>query len=51
MSLGRCIRAGLLTVGGRRNACRILVGEPRGKRHFEDPGAGGRIILKWIFKK
>jgi len=23
----------------------------RGKVHLKDPGVGGRIILKWIFRK
>jgi hypothetical protein len=27
------------------------VGKPEGKSHLEDPGADGRIILKWIFSK
>jgi hypothetical protein len=26
-------------------------GKLRERDHFEDPGLGGRIILKWIFKK
>jgi hypothetical protein len=28
-----------------------LVGRPEGRNHLEDPGVGGRIILKWFFKK
>jgi len=28
-----------------------LVGKPEGKKHLEDPGVDGRIILSWIFKE
>jgi len=30
---------------------RVLVGKPKGKRPLEDPGADGRIILRWILRK
>jgi hypothetical protein len=35
--------------GERRGAYRILVGNPDGKDHLEDPSVDGRIILKRIF--
>jgi hypothetical protein len=34
-----------------RNAYRIFIGKPEGKRPFGDLGVDGRIILKWIFQK
>jgi hypothetical protein len=27
------------------------VGIPERKKHLEDPGVDGRIILRWIFRK
>jgi hypothetical protein len=30
---------------------RVLGGNLRKRGHWEDPGVGGRIILKWIFRK
>ena len=38
-------------MGERRGVYRVLVGKPEGKDHLEDPGVGGRIILRWIFRK
>jgi hypothetical protein len=35
----------------RRDAYRILVGKPEGKRSLGKPGVDGRIILKRICKK
>jgi hypothetical protein len=29
----------------RRGVYRVLVGKPEGKRHLEDPGVDGKIIL------
>jgi hypothetical protein len=36
---------------GKRNACRVLVGKPEGKRPLRRPKTGGRIILKRQFRK
>jgi len=39
-------------VGERRGVYRVLVGKPEGERdHLENPGVGGRIILRWLFRK
>jgi hypothetical protein len=38
-------------MGDRRGAYRVLVGRPEGKRPLVRLGAGGGIILKWIFKQ
>jgi len=35
----------------RRGVYRVLVGKPEGKRPLEDPGADGKIILRWVFRK
>jgi hypothetical protein len=34
-----------------RGECRVLVGIPEEKKHFEHPVVGGRIILKRVFEK
>ena len=38
-------------MGERRGVWRVLVLKPEGKRHLEDPGVDGTIILRWIFRK
>jgi len=38
-------------MGDRGGACRVLVGDLRERDHFKEQGLGGRIILKWTFKK
>jgi hypothetical protein len=35
-------------MGEKRNANRILVGKPEGKRRWEDQDVGGWTILKWM---
>jgi hypothetical protein len=35
----------------KRNAYKVLVGNPAGKRPLEDPGLDGRIIKRWAVKK
>jgi len=37
--------------GGGESLYRLLVGKYGGKHHFGGPGLGGRIILRWIFRK
>jgi hypothetical protein len=34
-----------------RGAYRVLVGKLEGRDHLEVLGMGGRITLKWVFKK
>jgi hypothetical protein len=38
-------------MGEMRNACKILVGKPEGKRPLSRPTHRWRIILKWILGK
>jgi hypothetical protein len=38
-------------IGEVRNAYKVLIGTPEGKRPFGRPRRRGRIILKWIFIK
>jgi hypothetical protein len=38
----------IASVGERRDACRILMGNISEGDHLKDPDVDGRIILKWI---
>ena len=38
-------------IGEGRGVYRVLVGNLREREHCGVPGADGRIILRWIFKK
>jgi hypothetical protein len=38
-------------MGEMRGVHGILVGKPEESDHLEDPGADGKIILRWIFRK
>ena len=38
-------------MGEGRGVYRVLVGNLRGRDHWGDPNADGRIILRWIFGK
>jgi hypothetical protein len=40
----------LVWTGDKRNACRILIGEPENTNQFEALRVGGRIILKLELK-
>jgi hypothetical protein len=37
-------------MGEKRNAYRVLVAKPEGKKPLEDLNVGVRIILKWILQ-
>jgi tRNA-dihydrouridine synthase len=37
-------------MGERKGVYRILVGKSEGKKHLEEPGVDGRIILRRIFR-
>jgi CRISPR/Cas system-associated protein Cas7 (RAMP superfamily) len=39
------------TYGERRSVYRVLLGKLKEGDHLGDPGADGRIILRWIFRK
>jgi hypothetical protein len=38
-------------MGDKRNAYRLLVGKPEGKRPVEDQEVGGWIILRWFLER
>jgi hypothetical protein len=38
-------------MGEGRGAYRVLAGKPDGKVSLERPSVGGKIILRWIFRK
>jgi len=35
-------------MGERRGVYGVFMGKPEGKNKLEDPGVGGKVILKWI---
>jgi len=41
----------LARIEGMRNAHKILVGKPEGKRHSEDLDVDKKIMLQWILRE
>jgi hypothetical protein len=37
-------------MGEEKGMDRVLVGKPKGRSHWGEPGVDGRIILRWIFR-
>jgi len=35
----------------RSGAYMVLMGKPEGEKHLENEGLGGKILLRWIFRK
>jgi hypothetical protein len=38
-------------MGESRDVYWVLWGNLRDREHLEDPGVGGRTILRWVFRK
>jgi hypothetical protein len=46
-----CVCVCVARMGEDRGVHSVLVGKPEGKNHWGDQDIGGRIILRWIFRK
>jgi hypothetical protein len=41
----------VIHMGQKRNACKVLMGKPEGKKPLGRPRNGGSMILRWILEK
>jgi len=45
------VKGHVARMGERRGVYRVVVGKVRERDHLGDPDLGGRIILRWVFRK